>query len=225
MWQAFYFISGWAPSQHSRPSAKGPCLLSWFRGFGLGDEVICLVSLVFQYINASSKPCQIRVSIGYLKYMLLKYLNRSAICLNRPSLVNQQERWEADPARHEPVGRGAGSYLSLPLPLSSAHTRICWFIDRQDQPASKMWRQNWDTGQVASGLVSSGLLLEPCAPLRRCWNPCQSRRKRSRGTCPSAGARPLKSRVLFLCKFMKHFKKNQFILGTVTNEVTQDLNH
>ena len=91
------------------PSAKGPCLLSWFRGFGLGDEVICLMSLVFQYIHASSKPCQIRFSIGYLKYMILKYLNRSAICLNRPSLVNQQERWEADPARHEPVGRGAGS--------------------------------------------------------------------------------------------------------------------
>lgn len=99
----------WAPSQHSRPSAKGLCLLSWFQGFGLGDEVICLVSLVFRYINASSKPCQIRFSIGYLKYMLLKYLNRSAICLNRPSPVNQQERWEADPARHEPVGRGAGS--------------------------------------------------------------------------------------------------------------------
>lgn len=97
------------PSQHSRPSVKCPCLLSWSPGLGLGDEVICLVSLVFQYINASSKPCQIRFSIGYLKYMLLKYLNRSAICLNRLSLVNQQERWEADPARHEPVGRGAGS--------------------------------------------------------------------------------------------------------------------
>lgn len=36
--------------------------------------------------------------------MLLKYLNRCAICFNRLSLVNQQERWEADPARHEPVG-------------------------------------------------------------------------------------------------------------------------
>lgn len=67
-------------SAHSRPLVN--TCLNWFKLPGLrGSYLLREPGLSALYWWAPlHQTCQIRFSIGYLKYMLLKYLNRSPIC-------------------------------------------------------------------------------------------------------------------------------------------------